>query len=185
MACCLASGWDNHLSRRTVVWLIPVLLTVHNAEEAIAFARMRPHVASLLPAPLGTLEARLSVPMVLQALAILSALAFILASVVVLRPRARAALWLLLALEAAVAINVIAHVASAVMLFHGYSPGLASAVLVNAPFAVYALGRARREAWVSLRAWRMLAAGGLFLHGPVLFGALWLAQWINPIAVPR
>ena len=146
---------------------------------------MRPHVASLLPAPLGTLEARLSVPIVLQALAILSALAFILAGLVVLRPRAQAALWLLLALEAAVAINVIAHVASAVMLFHGYSPGLASAVLVNAPFAVYALGRAKREAWVSLRAWRMLAAGGLFLHGPVLFGALWLAQWINPIAVPR
>jgi hypothetical protein len=112
--------------------------------------------------------------MLLQALAILSAVAFILAGFVVLRPRVQAALWLLLALEAAVAINVIAHVASAVALFHGYGPGLASAVLVNGPFAVYALGRAKREAWVSHSAWRMLAVGGLFLHGPVLIGALWL-----------
>jgi hypothetical protein len=168
-------GRDNHPSQRTVIWLIPVLLTAHNAEEAIAYTLMRSQVASLLPGPLGTLEARLSLPVVLQVLAILSALAFILAGVVVLRPRLRAALWLLLALEAAVALNVVAHVASAVAIFHGYGPGLATAVLVNAPFAVYALGRARREAWVSRGAWLMLAVGGLFLHGPVLIGALWLA----------
>jgi hypothetical protein len=136
---------------------------------------MRAHVASRLPASLETLQARLSLPAVLQTLAILSALAFILAAFVVLRPHVQAALWLLLAVEVAVAINVIAHVLTAVVLFHGYGPGLATAVLVNAPFAVYALGRARREGWVSRRAWRMLAAGGLFLHGPVLVGALWLA----------
>ena len=110
----------------------------------------------------------------LQALAITSVLAFSLAGFVVLRPRAHIALWTLLALEGAVAINVVAHVVTAVALFHGYSPGLATAVLVNAPFAVYALGRAKREAWIGRRAWRMLLAGGLFLHGPVLLGGLWL-----------
>ncbi len=172
-------GSDHQLSRRTVVWLIPVLLTVHNAEEAVAFTRMRPRMASLLPAPLGTLEARLSVPALLQALTILSAVAFILAGFVVFRPRVQAALWLLLALEAAVAINVVAHVVSAATLFHGYGPGLATAVLINAPFAVYALGRAGREAWVSRGAWRMLAAGGLFLHGPVLIGVLWLVAQLR------
>lgn len=165
---------NDRLSQRTVVWLVPVLLTVHNAEEAIAVTRMRAPVPAHLSAFLRTFEAR-PVPALLPALATLSILALVLAGVVVLRPRIPGALWLLLALEAAVAINVVAHVASALVIFHGYGPGLATAVLVNAPFAVYALGRARREAWVSRRAWYMLAPGGLVLHGPVLIGALWLA----------
>lgn len=158
-----------------MIWLIPILLTIHNAEEAVAFPRLRPHLALLLPGPFATLESRLTYPALLLSLAILSALAFLLAAVVVLRPHAQAALWLLLALEAAVAVNVVAHVAGAVALFHGYAPGLVTAVLLNGPFAVYVLGRAKRDEWVSARAWWALGGAGLVLHGPVLFGALWLA----------
>ena len=161
-------------SQRTVVWLIAILFTVHNAEEAVAFVRMRGEVESILARPLAALDMRLFLPGLLQALVILSALAFILAAVVVFRPHATATLWLLLALEAAIAINAASHVATALVLFHGYGPGLITAVLVNAPFAVYVLRRAKREAWVTPRAWRMLAVGGLVLHGPVLIGLLWL-----------
>jgi hypothetical protein len=163
---------EGRLSQRTVLWLIPTFLTVHNAEEAVAFARMQPHLGFALPEPFATLQARLTYPAFLQALAILSVLAFILALIVTLRPRAQGAPWLLLALEAAVAINVIAHVLTAVVLFHGYGPGLGTAVLLNAPFAVYTLGRAKREAWVSARAWRALLGAGLVLHGPALIGLL-------------
>lgn len=163
------------MTQRTIVWLIPTFLTIHNAEEAVAFDRMRSQLAVALPEPFATLQTRLTYPVLLQLLVILSVLAFILAMIVMLRPRSRAALWLLLALEAAVAINVISHVVSAVAFFHGYGPGLATAVLLNAPFAVYTLRRAKREAWVSARAWRALVGAGLVLHGPVLIGALWLA----------
>jgi hypothetical protein len=166
---------DRYLSQRTICWLIPILLTVHNAEEAIAFHMMHAHSASLLPSPFGALEARLSPAVVLQALTILSVLAFAIAAVVAVRPRRRVALWLLLALEAAIGINAAAHVASALLLFHGYGPGLVSAVLINAPFAVYVFRRAGREAWIGRFAWRMLPVGGIVLHGPVLLGALWLA----------
>ena len=118
---------------------------------------------------------RVSTDTLLLALAILSVLAFALATIAALRPQMRAALWLLLALEAAIGINAVAHVASAIVIFHGYGPGLATAVLINVPFAIYVLDRARRDAWVGLRAWRLLPLGGLVLHGPVLLGALWLA----------
>ena len=156
-----------------MVWLIPVLLTVHNGEEAVGFTRMRAHAASL-PDWLGALQSRISSAALLWTLGILSALAFVLAGLVLLRPRDQAALWLLLALEAAVAINVVAHVASAAVIFRGYGPGLATAVLVNAPFAAYVFGRVRREEWVSAGARRLLPVGGLVLHGPVLAIALWL-----------
>ena len=168
-------GSEPQLSRRTLYWLIPILLTVHNAEEAIAFRTMRLHPASFLPGSLGALGARLSTGILLQGLAALSILAFVLAAVVALRPGIHPALWLLLALEAAMGINAVAHVGSAVVLFHGYGPGLATAVFINAPFAIYVLQRARRDSWIGPTAWRMLPVGGLVLHGPVLLGGLWLA----------
>jgi hypothetical protein len=104
----------------------------------------------------------------------LSVTAFLLAALVVRVPRLRAALWLLLAVEAAVAINVIAHVASAIFVFQGYGPGLVTALVINAPFAWYVLRRARNAEWVGRRAWYGLLAGGMVLHGPVLMGTLWL-----------
>jgi len=157
-----------------VVWLIPTLLTLHNAEEAVAFRRMWTRGPGFLPQPFAALEARLSHGLMLQALAGLSLLAFLLAAFVSMRPRSHVALWLLLALEAAVAINVMAHVVSAVLVFKGYAPGLGTALAVNAPFAWYVLRRARNDGWVSRSAWRGLFPAGLLLHGPVLIGALWL-----------
>ena len=158
-----------------MVWLIPTLLTLHNAEEAIAFRRVWSRMPQLLPEPFATLEARIPYALMFQALVVLSLLAFVLAGVVVMRPGSRVALWLLLALEAAVAINVVAHALSAIIVFKGYGPGLATAVLLNAPFAWYALRRARDEEWVTRRAWRGLLVAGIVLHGPVLVAGLWLA----------
>src|SRR4051812_39927348 len=114
----MASG--ELLSRPTVVWMIPTLLTIHNAEEAIAFRGVWSRMPQLLPEPFATFEARLPYAVMFQALVLLSLLAFLLAAVVMMRPGSRAALWLLLALEAAVAINVVAHVVSAILVFKGY-----------------------------------------------------------------
>jgi hypothetical protein len=161
------------------MWLIPTLLTLHNAEEAFMFQRMWSRMRGLLPEPFASFEARVPYAVMLQALTVLSLAAFLLAAVVTLRPRSRLALWLLLALEAAIAINVVAHVASAVLVFRGYGPGLATALLINAPFAWYVLRRARDEVWVSRGAWRALAVAAVVLHGPVLMTALWLAATLT------
>lgn len=162
-------------SRRRVVWLIPILLTLHNAEEAVAFRRYAPNAQALLPAPFASLETRLSYAALVQALASLSVLAFLLALIVDARPRSRPLLWLLLALEAAVGLNVLAHLASAALLFHGYGPGLVTALSVNAPFAVYCFTRATRERWLGPTALRATVPMAVLLHGPVLLGGLWLA----------
>jgi hypothetical protein len=156
------------------VTLVPFVLIVHNAEEAVAFYRMWPRHGALLPEPFASLEARLSVPAMLLALAILSLLACLLAGAVLLRPQWRSGWWLLLALESAMGINVLAHVVSALLVFRGYGPGLVTALVLNAPFAAYCLARARREGWVSDRAWLTTLVGGAMLHGPIMLGGLWL-----------
>src|SRR3954470_5226481 len=159
-----------NVSRRTVVWLIPVTFALHNAEEAFAFRDALAHVRSAAPPALAGLVGRLTYPVVVQALLVLSVLAFGLAAFVALRPESRAALWLLLTLETAVGINVIAHISTAVFLYRGYGPGLATAVLINAPFVFYCLRRAWRELWLSRSAFRTMIPAAIVLHGPVLLG---------------
>jgi hypothetical protein len=165
------------LTRRTVVWLIPALLTLHNAEEAFALRGALPRLRTALPEALAAAAARLTYPMLVQALVGLSVLTFGVAVIVVARPTSRAALWLLLALEVTVGINAIAHLASAALVFRGYGPGLATGILINAPFAVYCMRRAQREHWLSQTALRATVPAALLLHGPVLVGGLWLATW--------
>ena len=163
------------MPRRAVIWLIPILLTLHNAEEAIAFKRYLPAAQARLPLPLASLEARLPYAALLPALATLSILAFLLALAVNLRPHSRQLLWLLLALEATMGLNVVAHLVSATFVFHGYAPGLVTALLVNAPFAAYCFWRAKREQWVSPTALRGTMPAAFVLHGPVLIAGLWIA----------
>jgi hypothetical protein len=158
------------------VWLVPVLLTVHNAEEALAFRAYLPRTRTLLPEPFASLAASLPYSTLLIALAVVSVAAFLIALAAAARPRSVASIWLLLALEATVGLNVVAHLASATFVFHGYGPGLATALLINAPFAVYCLRRARMEQWVSPAALRATVPAALLLHGPVLLGGLWLAS---------
>jgi hypothetical protein len=166
---------NNALSRRTVAWLALALFTLHNAEEALAFRTYLPRMGTLLPERFARVATSLSYPVMLVALVVISVLAFLVALAAATRPQSPRALWALLTLEAVIALNVIAHVLSAALIFHGYGPGLATAVLINAPFAIYCFRRARRERWASTSALWATVPAALFLHGPILVGGLFLA----------
>jgi hypothetical protein len=157
------------------VWLVAILFALHNAEEAIAFRTYVPRMPVLLPEPFARFAATLTYPVMLVALAVVSLFAFLIALAAVTWPQSWRALWTVLTLEAVVGVNVIAHVLSALLVFDGYGPGLATALLINAPFAIYCFGRARRERWVSTTALVATLPAALILHGPVLLGGLWLA----------
>ena len=157
---------------------VPMLLTLHNAEEALALYYYLPRVPALLPAPLASFEARLSYPEMLTGLVLVSVLAALVAALAWRSPDSRGAWWALLVIEATMALNAIAHVATALLVFRGYGPGLVTAVAVNGPYAIYFFRRAAREQWVSRRAlWATLPAA-LLLHGPLLLAGLWFASLI-------
>lgn len=164
--------------RRAVIWLIPALLTLHNAEEAIAFRRYF-RGAPILPAPLSALESRLPYASLVQALAVLSVGAFVLAIAANRNFHSPRLFWCLLALQAAIGLNVLAHVVSAIFLFRGYAPGVITALLLNAPFTVYCFMEARRRQWVSATALRATVPAAVVLHGPVLLAGLWLASALS------
>ncbi|HTK47613.1 MAG TPA: HXXEE domain-containing protein [Gemmatimonadaceae bacterium] len=163
------------MTRRAAIWLVPLVLAVHNAEEAIAFHRFLPRLATSLPGPLRTIEQRLTFGSMLTVLALVTLVGVAVALWSTLRPGSRLALWSVLAVAATIALNVGTHVVSAIEIVRGYAPGLVTAVLVNAPFVVYLLRRAARERWLSSRALLCTIPAAVVLHGPVLVGTLWLA----------
>ena len=161
----------------TIAWLALGFFTLHNAEEALAFRTYLPRTPALLPEPFAKIATTVSYPTMLAALAVVTALALAIAVATAAWPQSSRALWTLLTLEAVLALNVVAHVLIALFVFHGYSPGLATAVLVNAPFAIYCFRRAHRERWVSSAALRATVPAALLVHGPILIGGLWFAGW--------
>jgi thiamine transporter ThiT len=161
---------------RSILWLVPVLLALHNAEEALFFPRYLPFVLYRLPAGWQAVIAPLTTGQVLGALAVVTGAAFLVAWWADRSPGNAMALWLLLLIQATVLLNVVWHAAAAVVLFGGYAPGVVTALLVNLPFSVYLLRRADRERWLSRGALWALVPAAIVLHGPLLAALLVLAE---------
>ena len=157
-----------------VLWLVPILLALHNAEEALFFPRYLPFVISRLPGGWQSLAAPLTTGQVWAALAVVTAGAFAVAWWAVRRPASPAARWTLLLVQTTMLLNALWHVLTAAVLFGGYAPGLVTGVLVNLPFSIYLLRRAAAERWLSPPARWALVPAALVLHGPLL-AALTLA----------
>ncbi|MFL5381186.1 MAG: HXXEE domain-containing protein [Longimicrobiaceae bacterium] len=150
------------LSRRAALLGVPVLMTLHNAEEALFIPRTLPEIATRLPASLaGALPSAQQMHVALAVATVVPWLVWLLGR------ESRVGTRLLLLLQCVVLVNVAWHVAAAVML-GGYAPGLATALALNLPFSIYLLRRAVSEQWVTRRALAGLLALALFIHGPAV-----------------
>jgi hypothetical protein len=164
------------MSRTRALWLVPALLALHNVEEAAFFPRYLPLVLSRVPETWRPVVGPITLGQVWVALGVVTLMPFAIAWWATRRPENKAAIWLLLLIQATVLLNVAWHVAAAALLFGGYAPGLATAVAVNLPFSIYLLRRTSREAWVGKGArWALLPAA-LLLHGPLLSALLLLTE---------
>jgi hypothetical protein len=83
------------------------------------------------------------------ALAVVTLIPFLLATWATLRPNPARPVRLLLLIQAMLLVNVFWHIGAAIVLFDGYAPGLATAVLLNLPFSIYLIRRAAKEHWLS------------------------------------
>ena len=164
------------VSRRTAIWLVPVLLLVHNVEEALFFPRYLPLALARLPDELRPLAGAITLGQVWTALALVTLVPFALAAWATAQPSSRTALWLLLLVQATVLLNVFWHLGTAVIGFQGYAPGVVTALALNLPFSIYLLRRARTEQWVGRGPFWALFPGALLLHGPLLSALILLTE---------
>jgi Protein of unknown function with HXXEE motif len=144
--------------------IIPLALLIHNLEEALTIASTLPKVQALLLRTTGVSIALPSATQFCIALMLLTAAAFAL----YLWCRVwDGAVYALVVLQAVMALNVIAHATSSVVL-GGYAAGVVTAVLVQLPTSVLVFRRVRAAGWMSRLQWRLLPLLAVLLHGPAL-----------------
>ncbi|MBD0370109.1 MAG: HXXEE domain-containing protein [Pyrinomonadaceae bacterium] len=166
------------MSRKTLLWLVPVLLTLHNLEEAFLMpAFIEKRNASVQGAMRGVVPP-VTYKQFLIALVIITVIPYLIALLWLGR---RWAVYLLVGFQVVMLINVFAHTLMALFL-HGYAPGLVTAILINLPFSLYLLKRAVGERWMSKRAVAWMFPIGLLIHGPALAGLMLLSGAIADMA---
>jgi hypothetical protein len=152
-------------SKKTLLWLMPILITVHNLEEAVFMPAVLARRNSAVPNLLHGLMPPITYGQFLLALLIMTAFPYLIAWFAAReRERVGPGLLLLVSVQVMMLVNVFAHAGIAILI-GGYAPGLVTAIAINLPFSIYLLHHAVRERWVSRRAMALIVPTGLVLHG--------------------
>ena len=159
------------MSRRMLLWLVPILLTIHNLEEAVVMPAFIEKRNASVQGRLQGIIPPITYKQFLTALIIITVIPYLIALFWIGR---RWAQYLLVGLQVVMLINVCAHTLMALSL-KGYAPGLITALLLNLPFSLYLLKRAVSERWMSGKAVALMFPIGLLLHGPALAGLMLLS----------
>lgn len=163
------------MSRRMLLWLVPVLLTIHNLEEALFMPAFIEKRNASVPGSLREIIPPVTYKQFLVALFIITIIPYLVALFWLNRGWAA---YLLVGLQVVMLINVFAHTLMALFL-GGYAPGLFTALVINLPFSLYLLRRAVSERWMSKRAVAFMFPAGLLIHGPALAGLMMLSGAIT------
>lgn len=155
---------------RHLLWSVPLVFVLHDAEEILTMERWTTAHRDALPEvvrpflPIPTGEFTLSVLLILAALLILSFLD-------VLRLRAgKPVAWSLLAAATLVA-NALTHPLQALVM-RGYTPGVVSAVVLGVPYGAWLWRQGVHGGWLNVRRAALLLVTGLVLQAPVAALAL-------------
>jgi Protein of unknown function with HXXEE motif len=136
---------------KSLQWLFPLAVTLHNGEEAIWMPGWDARHAAQLPAhPPGAVEIRL-------ALLVLTVAAWVATFFSVRKGERSIWAYLLFGYIVAMLVNVFVPHVPAMVMFRGYAPGGVTAVLINLPVMTVLALRAVRERWVA--GWKAVAFG--------------------------
>lgn len=158
------------MSRKTLLWLVPVLVTIHDLEEALFMPAFLEKRNASIPDSLRGIIPTVTYRQFLIALVIITIIPYVIA----LFLNGRWAVYLLVCFQVVILINVFAHVVTSIFQ-KGYGPGLATALLINLPFSLYLLRRVVLERWMSKKALALMFPIGLLIHGPGLMGLMLLS----------
>ena len=135
-------GIDRSLTFKQMLWLIPIVLTLHNIEEALT---MPTWVMANLPLIKENLPIAIDIhftpTQLLLSLLLATVVPFIVTIVCVDGEKRSKKLYLLFLLQSVVLLNVfIPHIAASVRM-RQYNPGVITAVCLNLPFSLYVFRR--------------------------------------------
>jgi hypothetical protein len=165
------------MKRRDLFWLVPIIFTVHNLEEALTIPRFINDLPTRLPAFMQKMVPVVNYSQFKIALVIVTVLPYLFVLLYQLSDHKRLPSYLLLGTQMVMLINVFSHIGTA-LLMGSYAPGIVTALLLNLPFSIYLFRRALREAWIGKKGLVALILVGLLLHGPGLWALLQVSAWL-------
>jgi hypothetical protein len=167
------------VSRRALLWLVPLFITVHNLEEMAFMPVFMAGWPDKVPGwATALLPAGFFPPSYHQFLVILLVVTILPYAFALLggSRQARAPRTILLAgTQMVMLINVLSHVVS-MNVVNGYVPGLVTALAINLPFSVYFFAAALHESWLRWSDFAYLVSVAVILHGPGFFGLMFLTK---------
>jgi len=166
------------VGRMTALWLVPILFLVHNSEEGIMMRATLDEVRIGMPRFLRVFLPPVTYEQYLVSLVLVTALAFCCAWFGQIDRSRSWGMYVLVGLQMVLLLNVVAHVTTLAVVGH-YTAGSVTALLINLPFFLYLLGRARNEDWVGRRGLILLIPVAFVVHTPVLFGFLFISGFIS------
>ena len=153
---------------RSLLWLVPLAMVVHNIEEAVSLHASLPAIRAAVSTRLGDATRIPSEPQYFAALVLVTLVPLVLYW---WARHSSTGAFALFVVQITMGLNVLAHVGGAVLL-GGYVPGLISALLVQAPLALVLGTRAANARWLTSRQWLIVVLLAVLLHGPGLMGFL-------------
>ena len=161
------------MNKQALLWLVPIFITIHNVEEALFMTAMLEARSAAFPKALsGWLAPVASSRQLLIGLLIVTVIPYFVAWKADLERGLKGRM--LLCLQAAMFINVFAHVGMTIFI-GGYAPGIVTALFFNLPFSLYLFIRVRQAGWVSQGGLLRIGFVGLLLHALALPAIILLA----------
>ncbi len=166
-----------------MLWLVPLLIVLHNLEEMAFMRGFMPRLLADLPGKLPAWAVnwlpegffpptyRQFLLMLLVVTVLPYAFALLGGARRVRGPRT----FLLVETQMVMLVNVISHVVS-MNIMNGYVPGLASALAFNLPFSLFFFATALRQGWLKWGDFGYLLPIAVVLHGPGLLGLMALTK---------
>jgi hypothetical protein len=156
---------DRLLTFRQLLWLIPLVLTLHNIEEALTMPRWV--MANLVPVqraiPFG-IDIQFSPTQLLASLSLATLVPFVVTILCMPGGEKSKRVYVLFLLQAIVLLNVfVPHLLWSIRTLQ-YNPGLVTALCVNLPFSIYLFRRGYRERYIGAGAFVPLFLLASFLY---------------------
>jgi len=145
-----------------LLWLAPVVLALHNLEEALTMPRWGaklPGWPSLTPVQFDA------------ALVAITLIPLLLAPLAVRYGKRSLPLYLLFGVQSIMTWNALTHIAAALLL-RRYVPGLVTAIFVMLPYTHDLYGRGLHQGYITRRGATIALVAGLLLYGPLLYLSL-------------
>jgi hypothetical protein len=167
------------LSRRALLWLVPLFITVHNLEEMAFMPGLLANWPDKIPGWLAKLlPAGIFPPTYHQFLVLLLVVTVLPYAFALLggakRPRGLRT-FLLSGAQLVMLINVLSHIVS-MNVWNGYVPGLVTSLAIILPFSLYFFVTALRQGWLRWSDFGVLGVAALVAHGPGLIGLILLSK---------